>query len=283
MIQSSGRNNTYRHINEMGITVSQNNIGIKQKIWDVMPITILSRYMLQYSKSIDDAEKILDDLKDYPGRLIFISSKQSASAFEFANTEKARINMENGFLALSNHARIIPSREIGGGSVKSLSFVQQSNIPNLTSEVTTAVKELAPFVDSVLLGYGLCGNALKNTNELFKDIPVPVSLPMENEYPVDDCVGLIIGGRNNYYAEQCLCAGTMFMNAGFSRYWEKILAFDVPDKLLHKKDKIVKRIMGNYKRSLLLSTTVLGEDQLRKNTKEFNEKYGLKIETRPGT
>jgi hypothetical protein len=75
----------------------------------------------------------------------------------------------------------------------------------------------------------------------------------------------------------------MFMNAGFSRHWEKILAFDVPNKLLHKKDKIVKRIMGNYKRSLLLSTTVLGEDQLRKNTKEFNEKYGLKIETRPGT
>jgi len=73
------------------------------------------------------------------------------------------------------------------------------------------------------------------------------------------------------------------MNAGFSRHWEKILAFDVPDKLLHKKDKIVKRIMGNYKRSLLLTTIVLGEDQLRKNTKEFNEKFGLKIETRPGT
>jgi hypothetical protein len=106
---------------------------------------------------------------------------------------------------------------------------------------------------------------------------------MENEDPVDDCVGLIIGGRNNYYAEQCLCAGTMFMNAGFSRHWEKILAFDVPNKLIHNKDKIVKRIMGNYKRSLLLSTTVLGEDLLRKNTKEFNEKYGLKVETRPGT
>ena len=78
-----------------------------------------------------------------------------------------------------------------------------SNIPNLTSKVTTAIKELAPFVDSVLLGYYLCGNALKNTTELFKDIPVPVSLPMENEDPVDDCVGLIIGGRNNYYAEKC--------------------------------------------------------------------------------
>ena len=106
---------------------------------------------------------------------------------------------------------------------------------------------------------------------------------MENDDPVDDCVGLIIGGRNNYYAEQGLCAGTMFMNAGFSRHWEKILSFDVPQKLIHKKDKIMKRIMGYYKRSLLLSTTVLGEDDLRKNTKGFNENYGLKVEIRPGT
>jgi hypothetical protein len=158
-----------------------------------------------------------------------------------------------------------------------------SNITILRSAVTTAVKELAPFVDAILLGYGLCGNALKNANDLFKDIPVPVVLPIENGDPVDDCVGLIIGGRKNYYAEQCLCAGTMFMNAGFSRHWEKIISFDVPQKLIHKKEKIVKRIMGNYKRSLLLSTTVLGENELRKNTQEFNERFGLRVETRPGT
>lgn len=158
-----------------------------------------------------------------------------------------------------------------------------SNIPNLTRQVTTAVRELAPLVDAVLLGYGLCGNALNNTNELFKDIPVPVSLPMEKEDPVDDCVGLIIGGRNNYYDEQCSCAGTMFMNAGFSRHWDKILSFDVPPNLIHKKDKIVKRMMANYKRCLLLPTTVLNEDELRENTKKFSQKYGLNIETRPGT
>lgn len=112
-------------INEVGITVSQNNIGIRQKIWDVMPITILSRSMLQYSKTIDDVEKMLDDQQAYPGRLIFVSSKQTASVFEFANTEKARIDMESGFLALSNHARVLPSRKMGSGSEKRLSFVQQ--------------------------------------------------------------------------------------------------------------------------------------------------------------
>ena len=158
-----------------------------------------------------------------------------------------------------------------------------SSIQILTRRIKTAVQEIAPFVDGILLGYGLCGNALKNADDLFKDIRVPVMLPMENEEPVDDCVGLIIGGREKYYEEQCLCAGTMFMNAGFSRHWKKILSSEVPQKLIRKKDEILQRLMENYERSLLLPTTVLNEDELEKNTKEFNEKYGLKIESRPGT
>lgn len=158
-----------------------------------------------------------------------------------------------------------------------------SNIAILRKEVATAVGEIASFVDAVFLGYGLCGNALKDRKDLFKGVLVPVSLPMENEDPVDDCVSLIIGGRDIYYAEQCLCAGTMFMNAGFSRHWKNILSLDIPEKLIHKKEKILKCLMGNYKRSLLLSTDILSEDELRKNTKEFNEKFGLRIETRPGT
>ena len=107
-------------------------------------------------------------------------------------------------------------------------------------------------------------------------------LPMDKEGPVDDCVGLIIGGRENYYEEQCRCAGTMFMNAGFSRHWKKIMSSDVPEKLVHKKDKILKRLMRNYERSLLLPTPVLGEAQLRENVHEFNDKYDLTTDTRPG-
>jgi len=112
-------------INEKGITVSQNNIGIKQKEWDVMPITVLSRTMLQYSETIDEIDRLLDEQHAYPGRLIFASSTDGASVFEFVNTEKARINMKNGFLSLSNHARVIPSRRSGGNSVKRLSILEE--------------------------------------------------------------------------------------------------------------------------------------------------------------
>jgi len=158
-----------------------------------------------------------------------------------------------------------------------------SNIAILRSGVAKAVKEISSFVDAVFLGYGLCGNAFKDRKELFKGIGVPVSLPMENEDPVDDCVGLIIGGRDNYYSEQCFCAGTMFINSGFSRHWENFLSLDIPEKLIHKKEKILHCLMGNYERALLLPTNILGEDELRKNTEGFNEKFDLKIASRPGT
>jgi hypothetical protein len=124
-------------INEKGITVSQNNIGITQKEWDVMPITILSRYMLQYSETINEIDRLLDEQHAYPGRLIFASSRDGASVFEFVNTEKARINMENGFLALSNHARLISSRRAGGKSVKRLSILEEfltENADNMSIE-----------------------------------------------------------------------------------------------------------------------------------------------------
>lgn len=158
-----------------------------------------------------------------------------------------------------------------------------SNIPVLKRGVTDAVNAMASYVDAVLLGYGLCGNAFHNAGDLFGEIPVPVILPMDVDGPVDDCVGLIIGGRENYYAEQCTCAGTMFMNAGFSRHWKKIMGSDIPERLRHKKNEIMNRLMDGYRRSLLLTTPVLGEDELRRNTREFNERYGLETDVRSGT
>ena len=110
-----------------------------------------------------------------------------------------------------------------------------SDIKNLQHHVVSAVKEMARHVNSVLLGYGLCGNALNHAGDLFSEVGIPVMLPMDEDHPVDDCVGLIIGGRENYYARQCECAGTMFMNAGFSRHWQKIMDSDTSREVAPEK------------------------------------------------
>ncbi|WP_022666810.1 DUF1638 domain-containing protein [Desulfospira joergensenii] len=167
--------------------------------------------------------------------------------------------------------------------VRVLQVGLHSNIPRLRRAVEDAVREMAPLVDGVFLGYGLCGNALKDLDGLFYDISVPVTLTMDDKEPVDDCVGLVIGGRKKYYEQQCLCAGTMFMNAGFSRHWQDIITMDIPEKLHHKKERILEKIMGSYQRSLLLPTPVMEEDELRENSREFNRTYRLRVESHPGT
>jgi len=57
--------------------------------------------------------------------LLFVSSKDSASIFEIANKEKARIDMENGVLSLANHARLIPSKNVKSSSTRRLDFGTQ--------------------------------------------------------------------------------------------------------------------------------------------------------------
>jgi hypothetical protein len=150
----------------------------------------------------------------------------------------------------------------------------------LRTAVIDAVLEMSTHVDAIVLGYGLCGNALNNHQEIMSDIDVPVFMPIDGDHTVDDCVGLIIGGREAYYEEQCKVAGTFFMNTGFSRHWKDLLQKANAVKV---DEAMSKRIMAGYERSLLLITPVLSEDEMAANIEAFNQTYGLRTEVRKGT
>jgi len=150
----------------------------------------------------------------------------------------------------------------------------------LRTAVIDAVSEMSTHVDAIVLGYGLCGNALDNHQEIIRDIDIPLFMPMDEDHTVDDCVGLIIGGRKAYYEEQCKIAGTFFMNAGFSRHWKDLLQKANAVKF---DEAMSKRIMAGYERSLLLITPVLSEEEMATNIEDFNQTYGLRTEVRKGT
>jgi len=149
----------------------------------------------------------------------------------------------------------------------------------LQEGLVKAVMEMARYVDGIVLGYGLCGNALQKPEELLADAGVPIFLPWDEDHPVDDCVGLIIGGRDPYYKEQCKEAGTFFMIPGWTRHWRGIFGkeygqLDPP---------MAKRIFSAYKRSLLIPTPVLSEEEMRRNIEEFNSFFDFRTEVRKGT
>jgi hypothetical protein len=142
-----------------------------------------------------------------------------------------------------------------------------------------AAHALGPHVDALLLGYGLCGNALEKPDELLQGAGVPVFIPMDEDHPVDDCVGLIIGGRSHYYDEQCKVAGTFFMIPGWTCHWRRLFAQEHGNLSLD----MAKRLFRDYERSLLISTPVMSEAEMKQNSKEFNQLFCLHQESRPGT
>ena len=68
---------------------------------------------------------MLNKQNAFPARLLFVSSRESASIFEIANEEIARIDMEDGVLALGNHVCVISSKNVRKSSTKRLDFGNQ--------------------------------------------------------------------------------------------------------------------------------------------------------------
>lgn len=163
--------------------------------------------------------------------------------------------------------------------VRVLELALHNRKKNLQESLMRAAREMKPYVDALLLGYGLCGNALENPQELLAEAGVPVFIPMDDDHPVDDCVGLIIGGRNCYYGEQCKVAGTFFMTPGWTTHWKRLFDQDFGRGM---SVEMFKRLFAHYERSLLLSTSVMPVEDMERNVKAFNELLGLRSETREG-
>jgi len=74
--------------------------------------------------------------------------------------------------------------------------------------------------------------------ELLSEAGVPIFIPMDDDHPVDDCIGLLIGGRNCYYGEQRKIAGTSFMIPDWTYHWKRLFDQDFGNMSLD----IVKRL-----------------------------------------
>lgn len=149
----------------------------------------------------------------------------------------------------------------------------------LQEALVAAAEELGRSVDAIVLGYGLCGNTLERHQELLAGAGVPLFIPMDKDHPVDDCVGLLIGGRDCYYGEQCRVAGTFFMLPGWTHHWRGIFEGEYKKYPI----EIVKRMFEHYERSLLVTNPVMPEQKMQENIEEFTKIFGFRVEVREGT
>lgn len=197
---------------------------------------------------------------------IFVINNDAGQGFITA-LEKNNIT---NFISLKAFDEFYPSKD---GTLNILVHVLELGLHShkykLQQALIKETQNIGQYVDALFLGYGLCGNALENPNTLFAHMDIPFFLPQDKDHPVDDCVGLFIGGRDNYYAEQLKEAGTFFMTPGWTTHWKSMFEKDFGNM----SNKMAKRIFKHYKRTLLISNPVMEESQMKENIHEFNSLF----------
>ncbi len=205
---------------------------------------------------------ILDDLRSQ--HLIASLESQIGDRLE-------RISSLDQFKAAGNHQLEV--------LVGVLELALHNRKDTLQQGLIEAALAFGAHVDALMLGYGLCGNALEKPDELLSDAGVPIFIPMDEDHPVDDCIGLLIGGRERYYEEQCQVAGTFFMIPGWTTYWKRMFE----QEFGNLSPEMAKRIFKHYERSLLISTPIMSLEEMKQNSEAFNELFGLRTEVCKGT
>lgn len=162
--------------------------------------------------------------------------------------------------------------------VRVLELAHHRSRQTLRSALAAAGRGMADHVDALLLGYGLCGNALERVQELV-GLEVPLIVPRDGEEPVDDCIGLLLGGRERYRAELRQVPGTFFITPGWSRHLDGMIAQDAGDG----EHRAFKRMFDGYVRSLLVVTPVMALEEMLRRAESFNALLGLRVETCQGS
>jgi hypothetical protein len=209
------------------------------------------------------------------GRITVLKEERSSRLFSTIQQER-----DGHLRRISSLDEFVPD---GGSQLDALVRVLELGLhiwpKKLREALLEAALEMSQHVDALLLGYGLCGNALEAPEELLSDIGIPVFIPMDEDHPVDDCVGLLIGGRERYYAEQCKVAGTFFVTPGWSSHWQRLLDQEMGGVSMD----IARRMFEHYERTLLISSPVMPEEEMRQGIGEFVETFDFRIETCGGT
>jgi hypothetical protein len=93
----------------------------------------------------------------------------------------------------------------------------------LNEEIRATISKLEPICGSVLLFYGLCGNAFKHIEKDSQVYCVPVNILKDSKGQiVDDCIGTILGGTDEYYELLKRSSGTFFLTPMWAANWREL-------------------------------------------------------------
>lgn len=95
----------------------------------------------------------------------------------------------------------------------------------LRDEVSATAASMASVCGSILLFYGLCGNAFRDVASMSKAVGRPITIISDEQArPVDDCIAAVIGGTDGYLRLLKRYPGVFYLTPGWAENWRTLMS-----------------------------------------------------------
>lgn len=151
------------------------------------------------------------------------------------------------------------------------------NPEKLRATLQAAINGVSEEIDTILLGYGMCSQAVIGIKSERCTLVAP---------RVDDCIAIFLGSRSAYTQQSKCEPGTYYLTKGwievgdtpFSEHERMIERFG-----LARAERLLKIMLGNYKRLALINTGQYELDRYREYAQTTAERFGLRYEEIEGS
>jgi len=158
-----------------------------------------------------------------------------------------------------------------------LDFGLHRNPQALKRALQDAIDASPPAVETVILGYGLCSQAVVGLQANGCRLIVP---------KVDDCIAIFLGSSEDYKQQARAEPGTYYLTKGWIEAGDG--PFEEYDDLVErygqeKADWLMRKMLKNYTRLALINTGQYELERYRDYSRNTAARFGLRYEEIPGS
>lgn len=151
------------------------------------------------------------------------------------------------------------------------------NPEKLRRTLQSAIEEADRGIETIILGYGLCSQAMVGLQAKHTALVVP---------RVDDCIAIFLGSRAAYNTQCRQEPGTYYLTKGWIEVGDT--PFAEHDRLIQRygrerAERIIQLMLANYKRLALINTGQYELERYRDYARRTAERFGLRFEEIEGS
>ncbi len=164
-----------------------------------------------------------------------------------------------------------------GTEYEILDFGLHINPEQLRHTLQQRIDVLQKPYDAVILGYGLCSQAVIGIQARQSPLVIP---------RVDDCIAIFLGSRDAHREQHAREPGTYYLTKGWIEVGDT--PFNEYERMVQqygreRADRLIRIMLAHYTRLALINTGQYELEKYREYTRQTAEQFGLRYEEIPGS